>query len=820
MENGFSITASRAPGWTWRLHRRTAVRALWGLGVSLILVGARPAAAQEPEQMLFPATQNAQTVIIQKIRDEKVRLDIAGWLLTDNSISQAIVAKHQSGVLVRVIGDRGSIFEGDPITRREFEFLANNRVPIRLRYFPRDVLEIVHWKAGIFAGQNTVEFGSANWTGFGLAPWSSTDFSDETVMFTNDSAIVRAFMTKFDQFWADTTNFRDWPAAYKLETGRDWTGSMNIPRPPPENYETNIPGMVWSQGPELNNAMIAEMNRETQSIDMVSYRLTAPDVTDALIRRHNAGVNVRVIIEPSQYRNSSFPEYWLVGAMVDRLWAAGIPVKQRLHQGITHMKTLITSHVALNASSNFSRFWQRDHNYFIPAQGKPSLYFAMKDRFNAMWNDSTNFTVFQPLRPNAVALVSPSTGSNNVPTTTKLEWNRAAWAVAFDVYVGTTASNLALAGRVAAVLTEDPPATYTFTFSQALRPSTTYFWRVLSRTAATDNNSALFAWSDVWSFTTAAGSGGTSPGTGCTLSSPLPGWLCVNGDWVPPAGSLASAVGAGGCTTPSPGAGWVCVNGGWLPPASSTPAPTPAPSSSGCTTVQPVPTWLCINGNWLPPDSPLAAGHVPGSSAPPPPSTSPAPLSAGCATPDPFTALGGGTCFNGNWLPPGMAIPGANPAPLPAPTPPPSSSTGCTTPNPFTALGGGTCFNGNWLPPGMAIPGNTAVPSLPPSAPPSGSSVCTTVRPAAGWLCINGGWVPPDSPLAGSGGSASGSSSSCSTPSPGSGWTCQNGGWLPPREPSSSCAGTPDPFVLMGGGVCINGNWIPRTHPLAGGGLP
>jgi hypothetical protein len=80
---------------------------------------------------------------------------------------------------------------------------------------------------------------------------------------------------------------------------------------------------------------------------------------------------------------------------------------------------------------------------------------------------------------------------------------------------------------------------------------------------------------------------------------------------------------------------------------------------------------------------------------PPPPPTPPSPVPApptGCATPDPFTALGGGTCHNGGWLPPGMPVPG-NP-----PTPPPA---GCTTPDPFVSLGGGTCRNGGWLPPGM-----------------------------------------------------------------------------------------------------------------------
>jgi hypothetical protein len=56
-----------------------------------------------------------------------------------------------------------------------------------------------------------------------------------------------------------------------------------------------------------------------------------------------------------------------------------------------------------------------------------------------------------------------------------------------------------------------------------------------------------------------------------------------------------------------------------------------------------------------------------------------------------------------------MPIPGGgSPAPTPAPAPetvtaPLPAAEGCQAPDPFIALGGGTCFNGDWLPAGMEI---------------------------------------------------------------------------------------------------------------------
>src|SRR6266700_2714597 len=80
-----------------------------------------------------------------------------------------------------------------------------------------------------------------------------------------------------------------------------------------------------------------------------------------------------------------------------------------------------------------------------------------------------------------------------------------------------------------------------------------------------------------------------------------------------------------------------------------------------------------------------------------------------CTTPDPFASIGGGTCYNGGWLPPGMAPPSGTTT---------STQAGCTTPDPFAAMGGGTCYNGGWLPPGMAPPAGATTTTTTTTSPP------------------------------------------------------------------------------------------------------
>jgi carbohydrate binding protein with CBM6 domain/phospholipase D-like protein len=523
MENGFSYMENGALR-SMRARRR-AMRAAMAVITGFVLAssGASPAFAQE--QILFPAKDNAIQPLLQKIRDEQVRVDIGVWLLGEHELSINIVNKHLAGVPVRVLGDRASIFENSPETRREFEFLANAGVPIRLRYNPTWFPEIIHWKAGIFVGQNTVEFGSANWTTFELAPVSSTNFKDETAMFTNDSTIVDAFKTEFDRMWADTTYFKDWPEAYQLETGVKWNTAMNINRARLEpERNTNIPGMVWAQGSALIDAMTAAVQSETQGVDIVIYRLTVPKLTDALIQKKQAGVPVRVMVEPTQYRNPGFPEYWLTGNNVDRLWAAGISIKQRVHEGLTHMKTLITSASAMNGSSNFTKNYERDHNYFVNAQNKPLIYFAIKDRFQAMWDDAANYTEFTPQQPAAAQLMSPASGTANTSTAPKLEWQRAPWVVFYDVFMGTSPSSMTQVARVNAVETEEPPQTYSFT-PTALQPSATYFWRVVGRTYASAIDNSIASFSEIWSFSTGGGGGGGNSGPFGGTPRALPGTI-------------------------------------------------------------------------------------------------------------------------------------------------------------------------------------------------------------------------------------------------------------------------------------------------------
>jgi Fibronectin type III domain len=255
------------------------------------------------------------------------------------------------------------------------------------------------------------------------------------------------------------------------------------------------------------------------------------------------------------------------------------------------------------------------------------------------------------------------------------------------------------------------------------------------------------------------------------------------------------------------------------PNAPSTSAPADTTAASSCTTPDPfagLGGGTCYNGGWLPPGMPVPDGGTTTSTT----TTTVTSSSASCTTADPFAGMGGGTCYNGGWLPPGMPVPDGGTTASAPPPPPPSSGpvytpptvsspSTCSTPDPFAGMGGGTCYNGGWLPPGMPVPGGGTTASAPPPPPPSSGpvytpptvsspSTCSTPDPFAGMgggTCYNGGWLPPGMTVPGGG-------------------TFTSGTPPPPSAPISTTPGTcttPDPFVAIAGliGVCENGGWVP-----------
>ena len=455
----------------------------------------RDAAAQlaPQERLCDPSFENCRTDLITYINQERVGIDAAFWLMSDDRYVSAIIARWQAGVPVRLLVDP-RCDENHVTCTAALDKLRTAGVPMRYRA----VGGILHWKMMLFAGQGQLEFSGANYNSFEFVPVTPyVNYTDEIIYYTDDAPIVQSFMTKFDDLWTSTTEFKNY---------------ANITTPLVRNYDTFpiSPDLNFPPDQSYRSRAVARYNAETQKIDVMMFRITDVAHTNAIVKAVQRGVPVRLITDESEYRN---PDRLWDAYNVDIMYHAGVQVRLDAHQGIDHAKLVLLYQQAMSifGSSNWtspSSDSQREHNYFTT---KAFIFNWAKAQFNRKWSNSAGFTetkAFVPLPPTAPSYKSPSNAATAVPTSgASLTWNGGLWAHVYDVYFGTTSNPPLVAQNLA--LGPSQTSTDNKTYSlPPLQSGTVYYWKIVSKTMA-----GVTAAGPVWSFTTAGtgGGGGSLP---------------------------------------------------------------------------------------------------------------------------------------------------------------------------------------------------------------------------------------------------------------------------------------------------------------------
>ena len=448
----------------------------------LLLVASRPAYGQVPiDTMCDPSYQDCRATLLNHVRGETQSIDIAMWFMEDQELADAIVARFNSGVSVRVLVDprRNTTTPKNAVILAQFQSAG---IPMRYKVGGG----IMHWKYMIFNSRDVMQWSAANYGDYYFKPAVPyLDYTDEGIYFTNDPPVINSFQRKFDDSWLDTVGFANY---------------ANISGPLTRRYPLHAVDADMNFVPAQNFSTRSKplYDAESQQIDVIMYKITEGTHADGMIRAVKRGIPVRLITEPERYRNKE--NVWHA-YQVDRLYVNGIQIRHRAHAGFTHQKnTLLYSQgLAIFGSSNWtseSNNSQYEHNYFTT---KTWFFTWVKNNFERKWTNSTGnaeTTAFVPLPPDLPIYVSPGRGATNVSTTATISWKPGPWAHFADVYFGASPSPPLLAANV----TVSPNSTKTYTLP-ALAAGTTYYWKVVSKTYAKQP-----AAGQVYSFTTAGGS--------------------------------------------------------------------------------------------------------------------------------------------------------------------------------------------------------------------------------------------------------------------------------------------------------------------------
>jgi hypothetical protein len=351
----------------------------------------------------------------------------------------------------------------------------------------------VHGKAFIFVGQRTIQFGAANLSQQEWMPSTPfRNYRNENNEVHPPSSLVDSLITIYENFWTSNTYLRDYANMTDARRARIHPVYPRDAR--------------WSIQPveEFSTRMNRLIDQEDVGIDVNVLRFESESMADALIRRHQAGVPVRVNTETSEYRATSRP---LVSYILDKLYAAGVPLKWRAHRGNNHEKVAIFhgQQVVARGSSNWSPGSDRggsniEINFFSNPVTNPEdvdAYHYHAPKFERRWSnlqhDATGQAIeskpFVPGSPGSSTYLAPANASTVAETTPTLRF-AVKWAHYVDVYFGSSSTNLTLIKNRMHVRSNS-----TVTVELPALTSGTYYWRVVARTAANRTSTG-----SVWSF--------------------------------------------------------------------------------------------------------------------------------------------------------------------------------------------------------------------------------------------------------------------------------------------------------------------------------
>ena len=439
----------------------------------------RPAAATE--FMCDPSYQDCRALLLQYIQNERVAIDLAMLFMEDDTIADALIARHQAGVRVRALVEPRRNGE-TPYNAVILEKLKNAGIPMRYKVSAGKL----HWKFMMFDSQNVVQFSAANYSDYYFRPAVPyANYTDEGIFFTDDAPLVNSFRRKFDDAWIDLTGFNDYG---------------NISGTPVRAYPLYDvdPSLSFVPSQDFATRSVPLYDAEQQQIDIIMYKITEPRHADGIIRAAQRGVPVRLITEGERYRNRS--NLWQ-SYHIDRLYMAGVQIRDRAHEGFLHQKStlLYGQGMTIFGSSNWtieSNQKQYEHNYFTD---KAWFFNWFTDNFERKWTNRTGTVEtrpFVPLPPDVPVYVSPAAGATGVAISgAAIQWHPGTWAHLADIYFGTSPNPPLLAANVNVSATE----TNTYRLP-ALTAGTTYYWRVVSKTMAFKEAAGA-----VQSFTTAGG---------------------------------------------------------------------------------------------------------------------------------------------------------------------------------------------------------------------------------------------------------------------------------------------------------------------------
>ena len=141
---------------------------------------------QSTHQAWFTPGQDCLQHIIRQLNNARQHIDICVFTISDNRLSDSIVAAHRRDVVVRIISDNHKQYD----LGSDLGSLSQQGIATRFD----STADHMHHKFCIIDGLTLIN-GSFNWTR------SATERNQENIVSSQDTTLIAQFQNQFDSLW-------------------------------------------------------------------------------------------------------------------------------------------------------------------------------------------------------------------------------------------------------------------------------------------------------------------------------------------------------------------------------------------------------------------------------------------------------------------------------------------------------------------------------------------------------------------------------------------------------------------------------------------
>ncbi|UOR13366.1 phospholipase D-like domain-containing protein [Halobacillus amylolyticus] len=136
--------------------------------------------------------------------------------------------------------------------------------------------------------------------------------------------------------------------------------------------------------------VINVIDNSEKSLDIAMFLLTEGDFVTHISKATQRGVNVRVITDKTQVVDQTKQT-----ANIQKLIQSGVPVKINTHEGNMHLKVMISDKkLTTSGSYNFTYSAENKNDEVLVIIKSKKIAEEWTDKFNEMWNDSTQYSPY------------------------------------------------------------------------------------------------------------------------------------------------------------------------------------------------------------------------------------------------------------------------------------------------------------------------------------------------------------------------------------------------------------------------------------------